>query len=276
MKISIITPSWNQGRFFRRCLESIKVAPGVEVEHIVLDNCSNDETPQLLSEYAAREDGIVRRFITEKDDGQTRAINDGLRMATGDIVCWLNTDEWYADNTLQRVVHHFESSPNTDFLYGNCTFVDDAGRVVKERRSLGFNSSMLLYYGCYISSAAAFVRRRVIDENEILNPEFRVAMDYEWYARLASRGYRFAHIAEVFAFFTWHDTNISTLHHARSLDERLMIQRKFGSLPIPEVARPISAQLLRALWKGRRGVQALLTSPSNDGHGPDHATHIKK
>jgi glycosyltransferase involved in cell wall biosynthesis len=268
MKISVVTPSWNQGRFFRRCLESIRPAPGIELEHIVLDNCSDDGTPALLAEFAARDDGVVRRFIVAKDDGQTHAINEGFRMATGDVVCWLNTDEWYADGTLEKVARHFASSPETDFFYGNCTFVDRAGATVKERRSLGFNATMLLYYGCFISSAAAFVRRRVIEEGNLLDPEFRVAMDYEWYNRIASRGYRFAHTPDVLAYFTWHETNISMVQKGRSFEERLKIQRIFGGLSLPEALRPVSAVLLRTYWKGHRGLRRVVTSRASDRHGP--------
>lgn len=268
MKISIITPSWNQGRFLRRCLDSIRASPGVSIEHIVLDNCSDDETPEILKEYASKDDGVARRFIVEKDEGQTRAINDGFRMATGDVVCWLNTDEWYADGALERVARHFASSPLTDFLYGNCTFVNTSGKLVKMRRSLAFNPTMLLYYGCYISSAAAFVRRSAVENGDLLDPDFRVAMDYEWYVRLAVKGYRFAHIPEVFAYFTWHETNISMMHKERSFEERLLIQRTYGGVPIPDSIRPLSARLLRKYWKGRRGIQALSSPLFRDEHGP--------
>lgn len=274
MKISIITPSWNQGRFLRRCLESIRVPLGARVEHIVLDNCSTDETQDLLAEFAERDDGVERRFIIEKDDGQTRAINDGLRLATGDILCWLNTDEWYAEGTLELVARHFATSPATDFLYGNCTFVDVSGNLVKTRRSLPFDQSMLLYYGCYISSAAAFVRRSVVDRDLLLDPEFRVAMDYEWYVRLAANGYRFAHTPEVFAYFTWHQSNISLLHKKRSFEERLLIQRQFGNLRLPEPIRPLGARILRNYWKGRRGIQRLCTPLKGDAHGPRPAIQI--
>lgn len=267
MKISIITPSWNQGRFFRRCLESIQVTPSASIEHIVLDNCSDDETPDLLREFAARSDGVERRFIVELDEGQTRAINNGFRMATGDIVCWLNTDEWYAEGTLERVAQHFMTSPSTDFLYGNCTFVDKFGKTLKTRRSLPFNPTMLLYYGCYISSAAAFVRRSVVD-NELLNPDFRVAMDYEWYVRLAVKGYRFAHIPEAFASFTWHETNISMTQKERSFAERLLIQRAYGGYPMLDSIRPLSAHVLRKYWKARRGLQKMFSSLAHDEHGP--------
>lgn len=268
MKISIITPSWNQGQFFRRCLESIRVTPSASIEHIVLDNCSDDETSDLLKEFSVRDDGVERRFIVEKDEGQTRAINDGFRMATGDVVCWLNTDEWYADGALERVAQHFSSSPTTDFLYGNCTFVDRSGNLVKMRRSLAFNPTMLLYYGCYISSAAAFVRRSVVDNNDLLNSDFRVAMDYEWYVRLAAKGYRFAHIPEVFAYFTWHETNISMMQKDRSFEERLLVQRTYGGISLPDSMRPLSAHVLRKYWKSRRGIQALISPLHRDEHGP--------
>lgn len=268
MKISIVTPSWNQGRFLRRCLESIRPAPGLEVEHIVLDNCSNDETSALLAEFATRDDGVTRRFIIEKDDGQTRAINDGFRMATGDVVCWLNTDEWYADRALEKVAQHFAASPNTDFLYGNCDFVGSKGQTVQHRRSLGFRPDMLLYYGCFISSAAAFVRRRAVDEGELLDPQYRVAMDYEWYVRLAARGYRFAHIVDTLAFFTWHADNISKTFYKRSVEEGLMIQRAYGESSIPLLMQPAVSKARRTLWKGRRTVERLTRRRASDAHGP--------
>jgi glycosyltransferase involved in cell wall biosynthesis len=268
IRITVVTPSWNQGPFLRRCLESIRPVSGVRLEHIVLDNCSSDETGRILAEFEARDDGVSRRFIVEKDEGQTRAINEGFSLATGDVICWLNTDEWYADDTLAKVAGHFRASPETDFLYGNCTFVDSDGKVVRARRSLGFDPAMLLYYGCYISSAAAFVRRRVIDDGELLDPEFRVAMDYEWYNRLAARGYRFAHIPDVLAYFTWHQNNISMRQRERSFEERLMVQRRFGSLSIPEAGRPAAARMLRTLWKARRRLRALSTAAAQDSHGP--------
>jgi glycosyltransferase involved in cell wall biosynthesis len=267
-RISVVTPSWNQGPFLRRCLDSIRPAPGVAIEHIVLDNCSTDETPDVLAEFAARNDGVERRFIIEKDEGQTRAINDGFRLATGSVICWLNTDEWYADGALEKVARYFEASPETDFLYGNCTFVDVEGKIVKERRSLGFDPAMLLYYDCYISSAAAFVRRRVVDEGELLDADYRVAMDYEWYNRLAHRGYCFAHLPDVLAYFTWHKNNISLRQRERSFEERLMIQRSFGRRLPPKSLHPTVAKLLHLLWMGRRRVRALSTTRADDRHGP--------
>lgn len=257
MKISIVTPSWNQGRFLPRCLESIRIASGVEIEHIVLDNCSDDETPQLLAEFAGRDDGVERRFIIEKDEGQTRAINDGLRLATGDIVCWLNTDEWYAKETLAIVADYFLNNPKVDVLYGNCDFVDKDGQIVKRRRSFEFHPGMLLYYGCYISSCATFLRRRVIDDNEMLNPEFRVAMDYEWYTRLMLRGYRFAHIPISLASFTWHENNISTAQRGRSLIERRMIQQEYSKVLGPNGFRYLIFAGLGIYWRLWRGVRRL-------------------
>jgi len=268
VKISIVTPSWNQGKYLRRCLDSIKTAKNIDVEHILLDNCSDDGTQLLLEEFRSRNDGVDRKFFVRRDKGQTYAINDGFRIATGDVVCWLNTDEWFADGTLEKVGEYFKNSSDVDLLYGNCNFVDQSGRMVKERRSMSFNANMLLYYGCFISSAAAFVRRRVIEENEILNPDFRVAMDYEWYVRLATKGYKFAHETDTLSFFTWHDTNISVLNKQRSFEERLLIQRHFGKTKIPDVLRPVSAKLMRIYWMGRRQLRARLTPREKDKHGP--------
>ena len=257
MKISIVTPSWNQGRFFRRCLESIHTVPGVALEHIVLDNCSNDETPGLLAEFAARQDGVERRFIVEKDEGQTRAINDGFRMATGDVLCWLNTDEYYHDGTLETVANFLQLNPQVDVVYGDCDFVDADNRLVKRRRSFDFSASMLLYYGCYISSCATFLRRRIIDAGEFLDPDFRVAMDYEYYTRLAAHGYAFDHISKPLASFTWHEANISRQQKQRSREERSRIQATYSGIPGPDPLRRPIFDALAICWRGVRGLKRI-------------------
>lgn len=256
-KISIVTPSWNQGRFLKRCLESIGSSPQVQVEHIVRDNCSDDETLSLLADYEARSDRVDRHFASQKDQGQTSAINTGFSMATGDIVCWLNTDEWYTEGALPLVASFFAENPTVDILYGNCNFVDSSGDLVKARKSFDFNQSMLLYYGCYISSCATFFRRRVIDEGHLLDPSFRVAMDYEYYVRLSALGYKFAHLATSLANFTWHESNISQKQKARSREERWQIQSRYSAIPGPPRVRKLAYQVLSKFWTAVRVIKRI-------------------
>lgn len=227
-KVSVISPSYNQGEFIQKCIDSVREQQGVVVEHIILDNCSTDNTIDLLDGYQKNPHGVDLKIIIEPDKGQTSAINNGFSLATGDIVCWLNTDEFYNPGTLALVDDFFKRHPDADILFGNCTFVDREGEVVKEKIEHGFNKNMLIYYGCYIPSCATFVRRRVIDQGCLLDESFRVCMDFDWYARLANAGFKFAHIPVSLAQFTWHETNISSSLVESRVEERHKVQLRYG------------------------------------------------
>ncbi len=226
--ISIITPSYNQGDFIKNCLDSVQNQKVKCVEHIIIDNCSTDRTLELLDAYRNEPNGICLRILSEPDTGQTPAINKGFSMSSGEIVCWLNTDEFYNHGSLSLVLNYFHNHPEIDILFGDCTFVDSAKNLVNEKKEFSFNKNMLIYYGCYIPSCSTFIRRRVIDQGYLLDDSFKVCMDFEWYARLADADFKFAHIPANLANFTWHGANISRTFVDKRIKERHKIQLKYG------------------------------------------------
>jgi len=256
MKISVITPSYNQGRFIRKCISSVRAQEGdFYVEHIILDNCSTDSTVEELSNYKDDPRSVELRIIVEKDSGQTDAINRGFAIATGDIVCWLNTDEWYSPNALSYIVQHFESHPESDIVFGDCDFVDSSGNLVKRKREFFFSKSMLLYYGCYIPSCATFVRRKAIDDGIILRAEFKVTMDFDWYVHMSKSGFHFVHLPVTLASFTWHETNISSTFVERRLLERRMVQDQYSGVKGPRWFGSIFYGAMRIFWIGVRAMR---------------------
>ncbi len=253
MKISVVTPSFNQGQFIGRCLESIRNQKGkYSIEHIVLDNCSTDSTVSILDEYKKSSLPENIRIIVEPDEGQTAAINKGFSLASGDIVCWLNTDEWYYEGALAKVADYFAAHPEVDVVFGNCSFVDTTGKVLKEKREYFYSESMLLYYGCFIPSCSTFVRRTVIDKGVVLDPQFRVTMDFDWYVRIAKSGFVFVFLKENIAAFTWHETNISSIFVERRKEERLLVQETHSSITGPVWLRKSMYEILRYYWTGVR------------------------
>lgn len=253
MKISVITPSYNQGRFIGNCLASVQSQTGdFRVEHIILDNCSTDASADALKHYQASHGSVDLQLFIEADQGQSSAINKGFCLATGDIVCWLNTDETFKDDVLCQVAEYFTTHPEVDVVFGDCDFVDADGRLLKQKREFFFSKSMLLFYGCYIPSCATFVRRNVVDAGLLLNPGFKVVMDFDWYVRIARAGYRFAHLPATLATFTWHEANISSNLVARRKSERLLVQDQNIGIPGPGWLRaPIYFLMLR-LWQSVR------------------------
>lgn len=249
MKISIVTPSFNQGRFIKRNLDSVRAQTGdFSVEHIILDNCSTDGTRAILGEYAESHGSVDIRIHIERDKGQTAAINRGFALASGDLVCWLNTDEWYTEGALASVASFFDAHPAVDVVFGDCDFVSVDGSLVKRKREHFFSCAMLLYYGCFVPSCATFVRRRALNRVGPLDTDFKVTMDFEWYMRLAQAGCAFAHLPLVLAKFTWHESNISSNLVERRLLERREVQDRFSGIKGPAWLRRMIYRLLRDYW----------------------------
>jgi glycosyltransferase involved in cell wall biosynthesis len=124
MRITIITPSKNQGEYIEHCFRSVHGQSHRDFEHIVLDGMSNDETAAVAANYPCT-------FLQRKDSGPAQAINRGLDMATGDIICWLNADDaFWSSTTLERIVELFEEHPHVDVITGDGYYIDEAGKLV--------------------------------------------------------------------------------------------------------------------------------------------------
>lgn len=216
---SIITASFNQGRFIRECIESV-VSQGVEFEHIIVDACSTDETRDVLREFPHL------KWTSEPDKGQTDAINKGFRRARGEWLMWLNADDFLLPNALKKVTDHIRQT-EADVVYGNANFVGMDGRLIREKREPDFHLGELLFYGCYIPSTATFHHRRIIDAGHLLDASLKVCMDLEWFLRLAGLRYRFSHIDAPLAAFRWHETNVSRVHADKRITEGNRVKREF-------------------------------------------------
>jgi glycosyltransferase involved in cell wall biosynthesis len=218
MRFSIITASFNQGRFIRECIESVR-SQGVEFEHIVVDACSTDETVDILREYPHL------KWTSEPDSGQTDAINKGFRRATGDWMMWLNSDDLLRPGALKRVEEFIAAHSKADVVYGECVFIAEDGTEQVWKKQHRFSGSVLVFCGCYIPSTSCFYHRRVFEQGVWLDPSFKVCMDFDFYVRIMEAGFRFEFIPEALANFRWHDSNISTVYSERRYEERLRVQR---------------------------------------------------
>jgi glycosyltransferase involved in cell wall biosynthesis len=242
MKISVITPCYNYARFLQKALESVheqvcNQPSNLQVEHIVIDGGSADGTVDLLQAFQAKVGGAIGKdnaptyslqWISEPDKGQSDAINKGLRMATGDVVCWLNADEHYYASVLGKIADAFEKNPEVDVIYGEPVFTDKNGQIVKKKVEHRFDRRILLYYGCYITSCCTFWRRQILEDGHYLDESYKATMDFEYYVRLMDLGYTFLFLPETIASFMWHEENISTVFFDVRRTERLQVQRRYG------------------------------------------------
>ena len=253
MKFSIITPSFNQERFLPDCVESVLSQSGVEVEHIVTDAGSTDETLDVLKRYPHLQ------WTSEADAGMSDGINKGFLKATGDWVMWLNCDDYLLPSALAKVVDFIRKHPDADVIHGDCVFVREDKTVIRRKYDHPVDESTLLFVGCFIPSTSTFFRRRIIEEGNLLDISYKVCMDWEYYLRLIRRGYSFAYLPEALAGFRWHGENTSLVHLKRGNDEALTLQRQHMAERHmnPWLAKSWVLRILRRVFQVRRIVQRI-------------------
>jgi glycosyltransferase involved in cell wall biosynthesis len=260
-KISIVTPSLNQGRFIDDAILSVMKQEYPNFEHIVVDGCSSDNTLTVLRSHPHL------RWISEPDRCQSDALNKGFRMATGDLVGWLNADEYYLPGAFRAVATFARENPGPDIFYGDTLFVDEEGRLQRAKKSHEFNSRILLYYGCFIPTDATFFRRHLTEENLFIDTNYRVVMDFEYFVRLAASGKRFKYIRRVLGSFRWHGSNLSLQDDVRR-KERLLVQHTWSKIKMGDYGYDGLAELCR-LYRG------LLKFLNGNYHSERNALHSK-
>ncbi len=191
--VSIITPSYNQAPFLRRTIESVLTQDYPHIEYLVFDGGSTDGSADILRDYG-------NRFYlqSQRDAGQTDAINQGLRRSQGAIVAYLNSDDTLLPGAISSVVAHFETHPDWDLLYGNARFIDADDRILGDYPTADYDFQTLVQT-CFVCQPAAFWRRRVIERFGLFDESLDCAMDYEYWLRLGRGGAAIAHVPEFLA-----------------------------------------------------------------------------
>ena len=238
-KISIVTACLNHGEYLEDAILSVMQQEYPNFEHIVVDGVSKDDTLDVLRRYPHI------RWISEPDRGQSDALNKGFRMASGDLVGWLNADEYYLPGALAAVAEVATEEPKADVYYGDYIFVDKDGRLQKANTAHHFDYRILLYYGCFVCTVTTFFRREVFEENLLLDEEYRVVMDFEYFVRLAAAGKTFQYIDRLLGAFRWQGTNAS-LQLDKRRKERIRVQKAWSALKAPETVYDTLAKVYRA------------------------------
>ena len=189
MKLSIVTPSYNQGRFIKKTFESILDQNiDFELEYFLVDAISTDETAKIVEEFIPKfkAKGIKFSYICEKDTGQSNAINKGWHMATGDLITYLNSDDFYESDVLQRVKTYFIDNPKIKWAYGGWNFVNKDALLYKKVQPTIFRKQKLLDY-CNIAQPSCFFRKELLEEFGMLNEKLHLTMDYDLWLRFSTK-----------------------------------------------------------------------------------------
>lgn len=226
-KISIVTPSYNQCEFIEDNIQSILNQKYPNFEHIIVDNCSNDGTIEIIKKYSHL------NWISETDGGQSEAINKGFKKANGEIIAWLNADDYYCLNVFNRVAKYFVNNKDIMWVYGNSHFVDKIGNIISYKRPVPFNHFVLKFGSFSIHQPTVFLKHRIFEEIGEIRKDFHAIMDQEWYCRIAEK-HRPQYINIDVANFRWHSKSKSSSkkgsnHRTKLIQERKILMKRYAS-----------------------------------------------
>ena len=271
---AIVTPSYNTARYIGEAVRSVLGQDYPHVDYVVMDGGSTDGTVDVLRSFGPR-----LRWVSQKDKGQSDAINRGFARTRGDILGWLNSDDIYAPGAFRAVAEVFAARPDVDLVYGDATYTDYRGRHVARCLHVEpFDRERLFHYSDFIVQPAAFFSRRIFEKVGGIDASIHWAMDYDLWLRIAAAGARAVYLRRVLAHFRWlADNKTATGDHGR-LDEVAKVLGRHGR-PLPAYStlercnlygvRALSALAARRWGEGARQlgnvVRTLLGSPRAAG-----------
>ena len=178
--VSIITPSYNQGKYLEATMQSVLKQTYSQLEYIVVDGGSTDGSQQIIQSYADQ----LSWWVSEPDQGQADAINKGFQKARGEIIAWLNSDDLYLPWTVPEAVEVFLKNPEAGLVYGDAVSADGEGRLLNELRFDSWGVEELLQFNI-ICQPAVFMKRSVLEKVGFLDPSYHFFLDHQLWIRLA-------------------------------------------------------------------------------------------
>jgi glycosyltransferase involved in cell wall biosynthesis len=244
-RVSIVVPSYNQGRFLRATLDSVLDQQIPDLELIVQDGGSTDNTPTILQEYAPR----LKHWESRRDNGQAHAINLGFRHATGEILAYLNSDDILLPGALAYVGDYFERHPKVDVVYGHRVVIDEAGMEVG-RWILPAHHDEVLRWADFVPQETLFWRRRIwVDTGAAMDEDFRYALDWDLLVRFLDHRATFVRLPRFLGAFRVHASQKTTADFDQtSMSECRKLAQRMHGRPVEtvELQRRIRPYVLKS------------------------------
>ena len=252
--VSIVTPSFNQARYLEATIQSVLSQDYPRLEYMIVDGGSTDGSVEIIKKYESK----VAWWVSEKDQGQTDAINKGFAHAKGDFLAWLNSDDTYEPNALSSAVKFLQAHPEVGLVYGDANYINEDGRVIGRFPAAQTDLIRLRRGYVHIPQQAAFFRADLWRAVGPLDPSFYFAMDYDLWVRLAARS-QVKYVPQTWANFRLHASGKTINADDRCWPEMLRVHyRDGGKFLSVIVAKYYIRKLIAPLWslRLRRKLQA--------------------
>jgi len=250
--ISIVTPSFNQARYIESTIRSVLEQDYPAIEYIIVDGGSSDSSVEIIKRYAER----LSWWVSEKDQGQTDALNKGFAQARGEILAWINSDDTYQPGVFSAATKYLAEHPDIGMVYADTNFIDEKGRVIGQFPAAQTDYRRLKQGYVHIPQQATFFRTDLWRKVGPLDPDFYFAMDYDLWVRLAKLA-PFTYLpGQTWANFRLHTSGKTIAADDRCWPEMLKVHyREGGSVFAPIVARYVLRKLIAPLLNWRRQQQ---------------------
>lgn len=240
--VTVVTPAYNQAEFLRDTIESVLRQDYPNIEHVVLDDGSTDDTPKILAEYGDRV-----RWETHTNMGQTATINKGWSMTSGEIITWLNSDDtFYGTADVREAVELLMSRPDLGIIFGDSMFTEADGTELGPTRPIVDFTYEKMVRTCenFISQPSAFIRREVIEKVGDLDPKYYYFMDWDLWIR-AGIYFGIEHVDKIWSTYRLHAESKTVAQSRKAAPELEYLYKKFFSREdVPEHIRAIENEAM--------------------------------
>jgi glycosyltransferase involved in cell wall biosynthesis len=247
--VSVVTPTYNQAAFLRDTIESVLSQDYPAIDYRVIDDGSTDETREILAEYDGR---II--WETQPNMGQTPTINKGWKLATGDILTWLNSDDTFLPGAVKRAVEYLQQHPTVGIVYGDTLFTrPDGSPIERSHPPKGFESGFdyekfVLHCENPIPQPSAFIRRSVIEQAGLLEPDYYYFMDWEFWLRAGLKT-QITYVPELFSTYRLHPESKTVAQSLKAAPELKRMYSEFFARPdLPERIRRLQSRAVANMY----------------------------
>jgi len=201
-KISIITPSFNQGQFLEETILSVINQNYPNLEYIIIDGGSTDKSIGIIKKYEKQ----INYWVSERDNGQSEAINKGFKKATGDIIGWINSDDLVIQGAFNAIAKYFIKNPDTIFINGYTLRIDEESKILFNNHIMRQNSFFSKHGIFNVAQQSMFWRRELHDKIGLLNESFHAEMDKEFLIRVFESKVKIGHINKTLGAIRIHNS----------------------------------------------------------------------